>query len=381
MFKKRTLVAMIFALLFMMTGPANAGQEGMTTGDVMVFKNDAWLHWFSFVAQEMGDEPFGTGFINHQRLNNDGTLRREEQSQIRYVIAEFNEAWFTGPIVYDSIDTEPTLWLVVYVQDNGQPGNGNDLIWFDRVDNENDALNLLGSFSWGSYPPDDIESGDIKVYSEPIYVPSDYLTIQSALDAAVSGDAILVNPGTYPENINFNGKDIFLQSTNGADSTIIAPPSGGTVVTIGPNGEILGFTIRNGSEYFGAGMSVSGSGSHIVQNIFESNHQMGGGYGAAIGGNSASPLIERNIFRGNDCDTQWLSGVVSFINSSSPRIVNKICTDPYNADTDDDGIMDGDEDCDGDRFTNLEEVKCGSDPGDPNSRCSISLPFLMLLLD
>jgi hypothetical protein len=167
MLKKGTLAAMIFTLLFMMTGQAIAGQVGKATGDVMVFKNDLWLHWFNFVAQEKGDKPFGTGLINHQRLNNDGTLRREEQSQIRYVIVDGNEAWFTGPIVYDSNDPNPTRWFVIYVQDNGQLKDGNDLIWFTRVTDENEALSLLGSYSWGTYPPDDIESGDITVYNNP----------------------------------------------------------------------------------------------------------------------------------------------------------------------------------------------------------------------
>jgi len=60
---------------------------------------------------------------------------------------------------------------------------------------------------------------------------------------------------------------------------------------------------------------------------------------------------------------------------------DKICTDPFDADSDDDGIMDGDEDCDNDGFTNAEEVQCGSDPGNPGSKCVRMLPFLMLLLD
>jgi hypothetical protein len=56
-------------------------------------------------------------------------------------------------------------------------------------------------------------------------------------------------------------------------------------------------------------------------------------------------------------------------------------TSPYNSDTDGDGIPDKDEDNDGDSWTNIEEVQCGSDVGDPNSKCPITLPWLMLLLD
>ena len=36
-----------------------------------------------------------------------------------------------------------------------------------------------------------------------------FLTIQYAIDNAISGDSIFVNPGTYIENINFNGKVLY----------------------------------------------------------------------------------------------------------------------------------------------------------------------------
>ena len=50
-------------------------------------------------------------------------------------------------------------------------------------------------------------------------------------------------------------------------------------------------------------------------------------------------------------------------------------------DSDGDGIADCiDTDVDGDGLSNTEEVYCGSDPTDPNSKC-VRLPFLMLLLD
>ena len=66
------------------------------------------------------------------------------------------------------------------------------------------------------------------------------------------------------------------------------------------------------------------TGSLISGNVFDGNIQPGGYYGAAIGGNSASATIERNIFRNNSCDSQFISGVVAFVNGSSPRIVNNV---------------------------------------------------------
>ena len=56
-------------------------------------------------------------------------------------------------------------------------------------------------------------------------------------------------------------------------------------------------------------------------------------------------------------------------------------TNPLVADSDENGILDGDEDNDGDGITNFEEIKCGSDPMDPNSKCVKFFPWLLLLLD
>ena len=84
--------------------------------------------------------------------------------------------------------------------------------------------------------------------------------------------------------------------------------------------------------------------------------------------------------------------------------INFYSTDPNNSDTDNDGlndgveveildtnpllidsnsngISDGDEDFDFDGFTNAEEVQCNSDPADATSRCKKALPWLLLLLN
>ncbi len=154
-------------------------------------------------------------------------------------------------------------------------------------------------------------------------VPGDFSSIQDAIDAAAPGDTVMVGPGSYAENLQFNGKSISLQSREGAGVTVILGV-GGTVVSIGPGGEFVGFTVQKGLASIGAGMVVSGNGTLIKHNIFDSNTQLSGGLGAAIAGNPASPHIEQNIFRNNSCDDQFLAGVVSFLNNSSPRIVNNI---------------------------------------------------------
>ena len=157
-------------------------------------------------------------------------------------------------------------------------------------------------------------------------VPADFPTIQAAIDAATDGDLIRVAPGTYRENLDYRRKNLDLVGTDGAESTIL-DAARSTGVKIGPAGSFTGFTVRNASASFGAGMEVRGNGTRIARNIFEDNSQGGGGFGAAIGMNGASPTIEGNIFRRNSADNQFLSGVVAMVNGSSPYIANNIFYD------------------------------------------------------
>ena len=86
--------------------------------------------------------------------------------------------------------------------------------------------------------------------------PSDFNSIQEAIDSIVGYGTIEVRPGTYYENISYYGKTIVLRSTepndpNVVESTVIDGNSLGNVVTFN-NGEdescvLAGFTIRNGA--------------------------------------------------------------------------------------------------------------------------------------
>src|SRR4030081_3664850 len=68
-----------------------------------------------------------------------------------------------------------------------------------------------------------------------IHVPRDQPTIQAGINAAINGDTVLVSPGTYFENINFNGKAITVKSSAGPAVTIIDGSSINPPVTFSTN--------------------------------------------------------------------------------------------------------------------------------------------------
>jgi hypothetical protein len=47
-----------------------------------------------------------------------------------------------------------------------------------------------------------------------LHVPSGYSTIKAGIQAAVDGDTVLIEPGTYKEGLNFNGKKITISHSH-----------------------------------------------------------------------------------------------------------------------------------------------------------------------
>ena len=79
-----------------------------------------------------------------------------------------------------------------------------------------------------------------------------YTSIDFALDqpSTQSGDLVLVLPGTYVENVSFDGKGVVLMSTNGAGSTVIDAGGAGSAVSfLGTDGSTMvldGFRVTGG---------------------------------------------------------------------------------------------------------------------------------------
>jgi len=167
-----------------------------------------------------------------------------------------------------------------------------------------------------------------------LHVPHDYATIQEAINAANGAitNTVLVTNGVYYEHLDFQGKFIKLVSVNGPQVTILDGSQTGTVVNFsndeGPSSVIQGFTIQNGFANIGGGISLNGTSPTIIGNIFLNNTQADGGYGAAIGGTSASPLIAQNLFQNNVADGEEFSGVVTladpFSGYTTPVIADNV---------------------------------------------------------
>jgi hypothetical protein len=155
-------------------------------------------------------------------------------------------------------------------------------------------------------------------------VPQQYPTIQSAINAAESSDIIVVYPGTYNENINFNGKNLMLSSTDPDDPVIVADTiidgnNQASVVTFsnyeGPGCVITGFTITNGNnQTYAGGISCIGDTSPTISNCIIAANS-----GDGICSYESSPTINNCIVTGNTN-----AGIEAFYSMVSATITN--CT-------------------------------------------------------
>ncbi|MFQ6043235.1 MAG: right-handed parallel beta-helix repeat-containing protein [Candidatus Poribacteria bacterium] len=168
-----------------------------------------------------------------------------------------------------------------------------------------------------------------------LHVPSEYDTIQLAINAASDGDFVAVADGIYSgdgnKNIDFLGKAITVRSENGPDNCVIDCEKSGRGFYF-HNGEaetsvLKGFTIRNGyvdgswPQNSGGGIFCDSSSPTIVDNIIIENSALYSG-GGIICFESSSPIIENNTITQN---TAFLGGGI-YCFRSSPMITDNNIT-------------------------------------------------------
>ena len=159
-------------------------------------------------------------------------------------------------------------------------------------------------------------AGYFTCLANTINVPADQPSIQEGINAAVNGDVVLVQPGTYIENINFNGKNITVaslffttQDTTYILQTIIDGNQNGSVVIFNhqetQDAVLNGFTITNGSGTNNGSVTLGGG-------IYLKSY--------------SSPKLENLLIIGNNA---YHGGGIWCWDNSHPRLENSTITDNF----------------------------------------------------
>lgn len=176
--------------------------------------------------------------------------------------------------------------------------------------------------------------------------PSDFDSIQDAIDAASDFDAIQVFAGTYTSDgdsvVNFKGKKLRIYATDGADKTFIDGENERRCVLCSTgepaNSKLQHFTLTNGA---GTWIDLDGDGD-------VDNYELVGG---AIYISNARPRITDCVFTGNSADvggalycdngdssilrctftnnSAAFGLAISFLNMSSPEIIDCVFIENY----------------------------------------------------
>ncbi len=170
-----------------------------------------------------------------------------------------------------------------------------------------------------------------------LFIPEDFATIQEGINAAEEGDTVLVSPGRYFEQINFNGKSLLLASlytTTGypgyITATLIDGSGSGSVVTFnhneGPESIIAGFSITNGLAANGGGLFISQS-SPTIKNCLISGNLADGNGGGMVCYFTSRPLLLNTTLSGNSAGAN--GGGIFCRDNSRPGFVNSIVFDNF----------------------------------------------------
>jgi len=159
-----------------------------------------------------------------------------------------------------------------------------------------------------------------------VHVPSEQSTIQAGIDAAGTGDIVLVAPGTYTGpgnyNIGITIPGITLASEAGADETTIDCQGEAPAIRLSDDSDttsvISGFTFTGGvGDFARAGAIYFASGGATVRDcVFRNNESWRGGAVKVWGGDTA--VIERCVFADNYA-SQMGGAIASFYSTLKVR--------------------------------------------------------------
>ncbi len=143
--------------------------------------------------------------------------------------------------------------------------------------------------------------------------------IQPAIDAAASGDEILVAPGTYylsgsEVNIPIQ-KALTLRSALSRAAVIDAQSLSRGMLVLGTNSWVEGFTVRGGRYGIGYGGGISIGRFAVVRDCLVTANASGAGGGIMVSGEATNALVEDCTIEGNVATNGPGGGVVLYANS------------------------------------------------------------------
>lgn len=220
------------------------------------------------------------------------------------VSTDTGESWDTGSVV---VDTGEVFIDTGSVEDSS--ADTGEIVVVDTGPVDTGSVADSGSEDTGTVED---SSSDV---SCTVTVPTDYSSIQDAINAAGSDEVICVESGTYYENLSISGTNLTLVSLDGAGTTIV--DGGGTsnviAITGGSTATVDGFTVQDGNSWPGGGFYIYGANPTIKHCVVTGNLP----YGIAVT-DYASPVIENTLSVANDYRGFYVA------NYSTPQIINSV---------------------------------------------------------
>ncbi|MBU1650755.1 hypothetical protein KKA00_00930 [bacterium] len=144
----------------------------------------------------------------------------------------------------------------------------------------------------------------VAAFGTTYLVPSQYTTIQAAINASSNGDTVLVAAGTYSgtgnKALDYGGRNIVVMSETGAENTIIdcqGSGNGAYFHTAETEAAVFaGFTIKSGSNTYGGGIRINNASPTVERCIIRNNS---GSYGGGIYVNGGNPVFLHNTIVAN----------------------------------------------------------------------------------